>query len=99
MRIYTINGNKFRGEKGFYRYAESTFTSGLNWKIGRNLNAFADILRGGFGMHDYGERIIVKWFNMKKSREVLPAYFYNYLVEILEEAENVVFERYEYALR
>ena len=96
MREYIINGNKFKSSKGFHKYAESIFTFGLSWETGRNLNAFADILRGGFGQHDYNEEIIVEWRNMNKSKERLPEYIYNSLVEILEEAENVTFIKYKY---
>ena len=96
MKEYIVDGNKFRTEKGFHQYAEGLFTSGLSWETGRNLNAFADLLSGGFGQHDYDEEIKVKWTNMKKSREKLPVQFYDALVEILEKTENVVFEKYEF---
>ena len=33
---------------------------------------------------------------MNKSKERLPEYIYNSLVEILEEAENVTFIKYKY---
>lgn len=57
---FIIDGAKFKSKKGFYNHVERIFTSGLNWKIGRNVNAFNDILRGGFGKHEDGEIIIVK---------------------------------------
>ncbi|MFD1015476.1 barstar family protein [Winogradskyella rapida] len=60
MRIIEINGNKFSNMKGFYREIESKMTFGLNWKIGRNLNAFNDVLYGGFGVHDVDEKYILK---------------------------------------
>lgn len=96
MKEFIINGNKFKTEKAFHKYAESLFTYGLNWDTGRNLDAFADVLSGGFGQHDYDERIKVIWINMKKSKENLPNKFYNVLIEILEEAENVIFEKYDF---
>lgn len=96
MNVYTINGNKFRSPKAFYKYAESIFTTGLSWRTGENLDAFADLLEGGFGEHGLGELIKVRWINMVKSRETLPANFYHSLVDILESAENVIFEQVEY---
>ena len=47
---------------------ERGLTSGLDWKIGRNLDAFDDVLEGGFGMHDYGEDIELIWTNSERSK-------------------------------
>lgn len=52
---------------GFYDEVEQVFTFNLSWKIGRNLDAFNDILRGGFGRHEYSDPIIIKWLNYNKS--------------------------------
>ena len=52
---------------GFYDEVERVFTFGLDQKIGRNLNAFNDILRSGFGRHAYGQPIhISSGWPMKK---------------------------------
>ena len=40
----------------------------MNWKIGRNLDAFNDVLRGGFGIHEYGEELDLIWSNSEKSK-------------------------------
>lgn len=64
---FTIDGRHFSTMTGFYDEVEQGFTCGLNWKIGRNLNAFNDILRGGFGRHEYGEPIHIKWVAYQKS--------------------------------
>lgn len=96
MREFIINGNKFSTKKRFHKYVEEIFTYGLNWETGRNLNAFSDLLRGGFGQHDSEETIKVIWINMGKSKEQLPNKFYEALVGILENAENVVFEKYKF---
>ena len=55
--VFTIDGRRFSNMAGFYDEVERVFTFGLDWKIGRNLNAFNDILRGGFGRHEYGQPI------------------------------------------
>lgn len=60
---FEINGNKFCFKKGFYRYVENIFIYEFGWCIGRNLNVFVDILRGGFGRYDLGEEIMVVWLN------------------------------------
>ena len=33
-----------------------------------SLDAFNDVLRGGFGVHEYGEPIVVRWLYAGKSR-------------------------------
>ncbi|MDR3288008.1 MAG: barstar family protein [Peptococcaceae bacterium] len=68
VKTIIIDGNAFYDLDGFYDEIERKFTQGLNWHIGRNLNAFNDILRGGFGVHEYSEPIRVVWTNAAKSR-------------------------------
>ncbi|MCA6438523.1 MAG: barstar family protein [Sediminibacterium sp.] len=63
-----IDGNNFSDLNGFFDEVEVKLTFGLDWKIGRNLNAFNDLLRGGFGRHEYEEPIQLEWVNWKKSR-------------------------------
>lgn len=46
------------------------FTCGLDWKIGRNLDAFNDILRGGFGRHEYGQPIRIQWLAYEKASAI-----------------------------
>jgi len=94
--MYLINGNKIRSKKGFYNYVEALLTNNLSWKIGRNLDAFDEILDGGFGRHDEGEEIIIKWVNFKKSEEFLDRKFLKVVIEILDEKENVIFEKLDY---
>lgn len=70
-RIITLDGNNFSDIEGFYDETVRVFTKDLTWNTGRNLNAFADLLRGGFGVHDYGEPICIRWLNSGKSRKDL----------------------------
>lgn len=95
---YIIDGAKFSSVKGFYNYIEKTFTQGLNFKIGRNLNAFRDVLYGGFGMHDCDEHIVIKWKNLSKSKEQLDPSFLKAVLEILETAEEVTFHKFEHGI-
>lgn len=43
----------------------------MTWKTGHNLNAFNDILRGGFGVHEYEESIVLVWEKFLKSKSDL----------------------------
>ena len=64
---FTIDGRHFSTMAGFYDKVEQVFTCGFNWKIGWNLNAFNDILRGGFGRHEYRQPIHIQWLSYQKS--------------------------------
>jgi len=67
-REFIIDGRNFDDIEGFYCEIDRLFTKDLGWKTGHNLDAFNDILRGGFGVHAYGEPIRVVWKNFAKSK-------------------------------
>ncbi len=67
----TIDGNSFSNLDGFYVEVERKLTRGLDWSIGRNLDAFNDVLRGGFGLHEYGEPLELIWQSSSKSEKDL----------------------------
>ena len=64
---FIINGNNFNNLEGFYDEIDKLLTK--NCKTGHNLAAFNDILRGGFGVHEYEEPILLKWINFNKSKK------------------------------
>lgn len=66
-----LEGGKFASLKSFYDEVESKFTKALGWHIGRNLDAFNDVLRGGFGVYDYEEPISLIWLSSRKSQKDL----------------------------
>jgi RNAse (barnase) inhibitor barstar len=79
-----IDGNNFSNLEEFYNEVEARLTKGLDWKIGRNLDAYNDVLRGGFGVHAYEEKIRIKWINSAKSKADLGQdETVNYLGEML----------------
>jgi len=71
MRTIEINGNNFSNLTEFYDEVERKMTSGLNWKISRNMDAFDDVLSGGFGVLDIDEKYQLNWENSKKSKTEL----------------------------
>jgi len=85
---FVIDGKNFSTMKGFYDEVEKVFTFNLKWKIGRNLDAFNDILRGGFGRHDYEEPILIKWLNYKKSEHNLGVETMEIITEIILDMDN-----------
>jgi len=66
-KIYTIDGNNFETIEGFYDEISDKLIPGAEW--GHGLDAFNDILNGGFGTPDEG--FILIWKNAKKSKKDL----------------------------
>ena len=86
-RELILDGNKFNDMNGFYDEVERIFTKGLDWKIGRNLDAFNDILRGSFGVHEE-EPIHIIWKNFSKSRKDLGCKAAEKIVEIILDTDD-----------
>ena len=66
-RIYEIDGNNFSTLEEFWDDISRVLIPDVYW--GRNLDAFNDILRGGFGTPEEG--FILVWKNSSLSRERL----------------------------
>jgi len=64
---FVIDGRAFGTMRGFYDEVEHIFTLGIHQHIGRNLEAFNDVLEGGFGRHEYGAPIRIRWLHFAKS--------------------------------
>jgi RNAse (barnase) inhibitor barstar len=89
-----IDGNNFTTWIEFYDEVENKLTKELGWKIGRNLDAFNDVLTGGFGIHDYNEPLIIRWINSDKSKKDLGQsktgeILFDIIVEIIEGHEHI----------
>ena len=65
--ILEIDGARFSSLDGFYDEVSRALIPGADW--GRNLNAFNDILRGGFGTPETG--FVLRWKNAGLSRRRL----------------------------
>ena len=68
MKEIIIDGNKFSNEAEFYTEIDKLLTKDLDWQPGHGLDAFNDLLRGGFGVHEYGEELHITWINAAKSK-------------------------------
>lgn len=90
-QIIVIDGNNFSNEEGFYNEADKVLTRNLDRKTGHNLNAFNDLLRGGFGVHTYEEPISLKWINFAKSQKELGEEFTDTVMDIILSHEHVEF--------
>jgi RNAse (barnase) inhibitor barstar len=62
-----IDGSRFDSLSGLWNEISTCIIPGAAW--GRNLDAFNDILRGGFGTPEGGFRL--RWVNFERSKKVL----------------------------
>lgn len=69
IKIITIDGSKFNNLEEFFLEADRVFAKDLI--LGHNLDAFNDLLRGGFGVREYGEPLRLIWKYSDKSKENL----------------------------
>jgi RNAse (barnase) inhibitor barstar len=65
--VYEIDGNEFATLEEFFDVVSRVLIPGAEW--GHNLDAFNDILRGGFGTPEGG--FVLRWGNSPGSRERL----------------------------
>jgi len=91
-----INGDAFSTLEGFYSEIDKVLTKDLNWDTGHNLDAFNDLLRGGFGVYEYEEPIKLIWQNSDKSKVDLNILrngqtIYQILIAIIKEHKHIEF--------
>lgn len=67
LKEYILDGSKVTSLEAFFDEVSDTLIPGAYW--GRNLDAFNDILRGGFGTPDEG--FILRWTHSEASRACL----------------------------
>ena len=77
-----IDGNKFNNLEEFYQEIEKLFTKDIEFKIGHNLDAFNDLLSGGFGVN-LKKPIIIKWLSYHKSKKDLGDKIILKIIEII----------------
>src|SRR5262245_42877877 len=80
-KIYEIDGYHFSTLEEFYDEISRVLIPGAGW--GCNLDAFNDILRGGFGTPEEG--FVLRWNNSRVSRDRLGARLYGDIVEIIKD--------------
>ena len=88
MKEVIIDGNNFNDLEGFYCEIDKILTKNLEFKTGHNFDAFNDLLRGGFGVHETSEPIVIKWLNYTKSKDELGLETTLTLIEIICDFNN-----------
>ena len=82
-RVYVIDGAKFSSFEEFVDYFSEVVLT--DWQWNGNLDAFNDILWGGFGTPEAG--FVLRWENSEVSRQKLGVKF-DQIVEIIREHED-----------
>jgi RNAse (barnase) inhibitor barstar len=88
-----INGDNFSDMETFYDEIDNVLTKNLEWKTGHNLNAFNDLLCGGFGVFEYAEAVKIIWTNFSKSKEALGQEMTDILLEIITGHSHIEFTK------
>ena len=100
MKNIVIDGEKFSDLEGFYTEIDRLLTKDLDWQPGHGLDAFNDLLRGGFGVHEPGEALHIKWIHFAKSRQDLGyGATKDYYQEVLKKCHPTARERIEKKLQ
>ncbi len=86
-QVYVIDGGLFDTKEQFFTLAGRIFTNGCI-QTGHNLDAFNDLLRGGFGRHGYGEPIHIIWRNVNRSRWQLGDHFVDSVIGIITDTDD-----------
>ncbi|MEU0667359.1 barstar family protein [Streptomyces lavendulocolor] len=81
--VYVIEGSEVTGPGGFWR-AVGEAVNGPGGYFGRNRDAFADCLSGGFGTPEDGD-FVLEWRDHAVSRRALGPELFDELVEIVHE--------------
>jgi RNAse (barnase) inhibitor barstar len=66
-----ITGKNIVDITSFYQEVNSVFMCGENWKIGESLDAFNDLLYGGFGMINSDGNFEIIWNDIELSKAAL----------------------------
>ncbi len=92
-----IDGRNIHTLNDFFEQIEQKLTYKTNFKTGRNLNAFKDLLGGGFGLHEYAEPLHIVWIYAEESRQSLGDKYFNEIISIIEnhESNNKYLELYD----
>lgn len=90
-KTIVLDGNSFSDLEAFYAEIDRLLTKDLTWQTGHNLDAFNDLLRGDFGVHDYEEPIRFVWRNFTRSKDQLGEDLVGTIVGIITGHQHIEF--------
>ena len=68
---FTINGKDIHDIPSFYKEVNRVFMQEENWQLGESLDAFNDLLYGGFGAIDRDGITEITWLDFEESKKAL----------------------------
>ena len=71
VKQIAINGNSINDIASFYEEINRVFMAGESWIIGHSLDAFNDLLFGGYGALQGAQSVELVWYHMDHSRNTL----------------------------
>lgn len=92
MKEFVLDGKNMTSVENFYQEVQRVLCPSFR-KMGRNLHAFRDILRGGFRAFDEGETIHLWIIHKKHMKKHLQENFVNSIFKIIEESDNVLLQK------
>ena len=92
MKEFILDGKNMTSVENFYQEVQRVLCPSFS-KMGRNLHAFRDVLRGGFGAFDEGETIQLWIIHKKHMKKHLQEGFGNTIFKIIEESANVLLQK------
>ena len=87
-KTFILDGHKMKTEIEFYNGVQRVLCPSFS-KMGRNLDAFNDILRGGFLTFEYGEEITLQFKYRKYAQKHLGRGFIKKIEQIIASNENI----------
>ncbi len=88
MKQFVFDSRAFNSVPTFFEHADRVLCS--NFTSGRNMNAFRDILEGGFGAFEYQEEIQLIWRGTEKAKSDLGE-AYGWMVEAIRAKSHITF--------
>ena len=88
MKEFVLDGKNMTSVENFYKEVERVLAPTMK-KMGRNLHAFRDVLRGGFAFEE-GETVQICIAHKKHMKKHLQEGFVISIFRAIEEAENIV---------
>jgi RNAse (barnase) inhibitor barstar len=70
-KTLTLNGAHIHDIPSFYAEVNAVFMANESWRLGESLDAFNDLLYGGFGALAGSEPVTLVWRDAKRSRAAL----------------------------
>lgn len=71
MKTLTLNGAHVHDIPSFYAEVNAVFMADESWQLGQSLDAFNDLLYGGFGALCGNEPVTLVWLHAEHSRTAL----------------------------